>query len=70
CMAAPVTRNPLETITSLAQTQMMSLGSELEYQAAAQPNHPVLIFENRIITYGELNALANRYANYFATLGL
>jgi acyl-CoA synthetase (AMP-forming)/AMP-acid ligase II len=69
-MAAPGSRNPLETITSLAQTQMMSLGSELEYQAAAQPDHPVLIFEDRIITYGELNALANRYANYFASLGL
>jgi acyl-CoA synthetase (AMP-forming)/AMP-acid ligase II len=69
-MATPITRNPLETITSLAQTQMISLGSELEYQASVQPDHPALIFEDRIITYDELNSQANRYANYFASLGL
>ena len=63
-------RNPFETISSLAQTQFMSLGSELEYQAAVRKDHPALIFEDRTITFGELNAQANRYANYFSTLGL
>jgi len=29
----------------------------------------MLIFEDRIITYGEFNRLANRYANYFASQG-
>lgn len=63
-------RNPFETIASLAQTQIMSLGSELEYQAKTLQDHPALIFEDRIITFGELNNLANRYANYFGSLGL
>ena len=63
-------KSPFETISSLAQTQTMSLGSELEYQAVALPDSPALIFEDRTITFGELNALANRYANYFNTLGL
>ena len=64
------TRNPFETITSLAQKQAMSLGSELEYQAEALKDHPAIIFEDRAITLGELNALANRYAGYFGSLGL
>ena len=63
-------RNPFETISSLAQTQVMSLGSELEHQAVALKDSPALIFEDRTITFGELNAQANRYANYFNTLGL
>ena len=69
-MEAAAKRNPLETIASLAQTQMMSLGSELEYQAEALKDHPIIIFEDRTITFGELNALANRYANYFNSLDL
>ncbi len=63
-------RNPFETISSLAQTQVMSLGSELEHQAVALKDSPALIFEDRVITFSELNAQANRYANYFNTLGL
>lgn len=69
-MEAAAKRNPLETIASLAQTQMMSLGSELEYQAEVLKDHPIIIFEDRTITFGELNALANRYANYFNSLDL
>ncbi|HQA08652.1 MAG TPA: long-chain-acyl-CoA synthetase, partial [Syntrophomonadaceae bacterium] len=61
---------PFETIASLAQTQVMSLGSELEYQAETLPDHPAIIFEDRVVTFGELNRLANRYANYFGSLGL
>ncbi|HWQ74311.1 MAG TPA: long-chain-acyl-CoA synthetase [Syntrophomonas sp.] len=63
-------RNPIQVLASLGQTQMISLGSELEYQAATRPDHPILIFEERVITYREFNALANRYANHFAALGL
>lgn len=69
-MEAAPKRSPFETITNLGQTQTMSLGSELEYQAETQQDHPALIFEERTITFGELNALANRYANYFGSLGL
>lgn len=69
-METTPTRNPLETIARLASPQQMSLGSELEYQAGLQPQHPAIIFEGRVITYGELNAQANRYAHYFAAQGL
>ena len=69
-MENAATRNPLETIAKLAQTQMISLGSELEYQAEALKEHPIIIFEDRAITFGEFNTLANRYANYFGSLGL
>ncbi|MGE5372413.1 MAG: long-chain-acyl-CoA synthetase [Solirubrobacterales bacterium] len=69
-MASTLSRNPLETIASLAQTQKMSLGSELEYQAKILNDQPALIFEERVLTFKALNALANRYANYFASLGL
>lgn len=62
-------RNPLATIISLRETQIMSLGSELEYQADRQPNHPVLFWGDRIITYGEFNQLANQYSNYFYEQG-
>jgi len=69
-MEAAARKTPFETIASLAETQVMSLGSELEYQAEVLKDHAVLIFEERTITFGELNAQANRYANYFASLGL
>ncbi|NLW92654.1 MAG: long-chain-acyl-CoA synthetase [Syntrophomonadaceae bacterium] len=63
-------RSPFETIASLAQTQMMSLGSELERQAVTLKERPAIIFEERTVTFEELNALANRYANHFKSLGL
>lgn len=62
--------NYLENIMTLRQSQVaMSLGSELERQARNQPDHPILIFEDHPISYGEFNRLANRYANYFASQG-
>ncbi|NLJ71764.1 MAG: long-chain-acyl-CoA synthetase [Syntrophomonadaceae bacterium] len=61
--------NHLGTIMSLRETQHMSLGSELELQASIRPNHPAIIWEDSIITYGELNRLSNQYANYFIAEG-
>lgn len=62
--------NYLENIMQLRQTQVnMSLGSEIERQAATRPDHPMLIFENRTVTYGEFNRQANQYAHYFAAQG-
>jgi len=69
CMET-ASRSPFETIASLAQTQMMSLGSELERQAVTLKERPAIIFEERTVTFEELNALANRYANHFKSLGL
>ncbi len=62
-------RNHLGTILSLKETQTMSLGSELELQAATQPDHPALIWEGKVITYAELNRLSNQYANFFYAQG-
>lgn len=59
----------LQTILSLRETQHLSLGLEIERQAAVQPEHPAIIFEENTISYGEFNSQANRYANYFANTG-
>jgi citronellyl-CoA synthetase len=62
--------NYLENIMALRQSQVaMSLGSEIERQALTQPQHPILIFEDRTITYDVFNRRANCYANYFASQG-
>ncbi len=67
---AAIVPNYLENIMQLRQTQVnMSLGSEIERQAATRPNHPMLIFEERTISYGEFNRQANQYAHYFAAQG-
>jgi citronellyl-CoA synthetase len=41
----------------------------LERHAARQPNHPALIFEDRTLSYQELNARANQYAHALERLG-
>ena len=48
----------LKPLPAWRKLQIMSLGSELEYQAEALQNHPAIVFEDRIITFGELNSLA------------
>jgi acyl-CoA synthetase (AMP-forming)/AMP-acid ligase II len=59
----------LDTILSLKQVQKISLGTELEKHANEQPEHPAIIDGERIITYKQLNVLANRYANFFSEQG-
>jgi citronellyl-CoA synthetase len=61
--------DPMQTIISLKEPQFMSLGSELERQASEQSEQLALIFEDRNISFGELNRLANRYAHFFAQQG-
>ncbi|MBK6811089.1 MAG: long-chain-acyl-CoA synthetase [Sandaracinaceae bacterium] len=41
----------------------------LERHAARQPNHPALLFEDRTLSYQELNARANQYAHALERLG-
>ncbi len=60
----------METILALKKPQPLSLGSELERQAILQPEHPALIFGERIISYEQFNRMANQYANFFAQQGL
>ena len=59
----------LDTILSLKQKQKMSLGQEIEKHAIDQPDHPALVYGDRIITYDQLNRMANRYANFFIQQG-
>ena len=55
---------------SLKKQKDMSVGSVLEKQAAMRPDKPLIMFEDRTITYREFNETANRYANYFKNKGL
>jgi amino acid adenylation domain-containing protein len=41
-----------------------------EVQAASQPEAIALIFENQVLTYGELNHRANQLAHYLQSLGV
>lgn len=59
----------LKTVLSLREPQFMSLGSELESQAAIRPSHPAILWEDEVITYQELNTRANLYANFFLKKG-
>ncbi|MGE5397057.1 MAG: AMP-binding protein, partial [Chitinophagales bacterium] len=47
----------------------VSLGLILEKQARKSPNKPLILFEDRIITYRQFNEEANRYADLFISRG-
>ncbi|MGE5390202.1 MAG: long-chain-acyl-CoA synthetase [Deltaproteobacteria bacterium] len=66
---AVLQHDPVQTIGLLKETQFMSLGSELERQAVQRADATALIFEDRFITFRELNEEANRYSNLFAGMG-
>lgn len=68
-MMSKKVHDPMQAIVSLKEPQWMSLGSELERQASEQPEQIALIFEDRTISFGDLNSLANRYAHFFAGQG-
>ena len=50
--------------------QKYTVADRLEEQAAAHPNRPFLFFEDSRISYGELNAAANRVAHAAMRAGL
>jgi acyl-CoA synthetase (AMP-forming)/AMP-acid ligase II len=54
---------------SLKKPKNISLGSILEKQAAKRPDHPAILFEERIITYRDFNQMANRYSHFFQQRG-
>ncbi|MEA1962027.1 MAG: long-chain-acyl-CoA synthetase [Bacillota bacterium] len=57
-------------VLSLSKPKPISLGLVLEKQARKQPQKPAILFEDRVITYGEFNEQANRYAHFFQRQGL
>lgn len=55
---------------SLKNKKIMSLGSILEKQAKRYKDKPLILFEEKTITYREFNENANRYAHFFQKKGL
>jgi len=58
-----------DIIQSLQEEQNLSLGRELETWARQNGEKHALIYKDKQISYGQLNAGANRYANCFRELG-
>jgi len=56
-------------LLSLSKPKPMSLGSILEAQAAKRPEHPAILYEERVINYRAFNEAANRYAHLFMQKG-
>lgn len=57
-------------ILSLKKEKVQSLGSELEKRAAKNPDKTLILFEDRTLTYGQFNKLANKYSHLFLRMGL
>ena len=53
----------------LNDTANESLGIILEHQAGKRPDQPLFLFEDRQLTYKQVNDAANQYASLFTTLG-
>ena len=54
---------------SLKNEKVLSVGSILENQALRYPDKPLIMFEDRVVTYREFNEAANTYANLFQNRG-
>jgi len=55
--------------TQLKNKKEMSLGSILEKQVRKYNDKPLILFEDRVITYGQFNEAANRYSHFFQKRG-
>jgi amino acid adenylation domain-containing protein len=55
--------------TQTAYPRHSTLASLFAEQAAIRPAHPAIVTEDRVISYGELNATANRIARVLQALG-
>jgi len=51
-------------------TTVDSIGMRVEENAARFGHRPALLFEDRTVTWEELNRMANRFAHYFRDLGI
>lgn len=59
----------LKILENCNQGKEASLGLEIERLAREGSEHPALIWQDQVISYGEFNRRANRYAHYFKELG-
>ncbi len=53
---------------TLKKGKAISVGSVLEKQALKRPNKPLILFEDRVISYRDFNEAANRYAHLFLSM--
>ena len=60
----------LKLLLTTRPTDEISMIDKLELHAAERPNAIAVKFEDRQITWGELNAKANQMANYFRSRGI
>ncbi len=54
----------------LSEKKSCSIGRIMENQAKKQPDKNLILFEDRALTYREVNETANRYANLLLSRGL
>ncbi|CFX05646.1 AMP-dependent synthetase/ligase [Syntrophomonas zehnderi OL-4] len=64
-----MTQDYWEIIKRLQEPQNLSLGWELERRVAENKDKTALVYQDEIISYQQLNAGANRYADCFSRLG-
>lgn len=57
-------------VLKLKKDRNQSLGGELEKRAARTPDKPLILFEEKSITYDQFNRLTNRYAHLFIKKGI
>ena len=55
--------------TQLKNKKEISLGSILEKQTRKNSDKPLILFEDRVITYGQFNEAVNRYSHFFQKRG-
>jgi citronellyl-CoA synthetase len=55
-------------VATLKKGKAISVGAVLEKQASKRPGKPLILFEDRSISYREFNETANRYAHLFRSL--
>lgn len=53
----------------LKKKQEISVGSIIENQSAKYKNKPLILFEDKVISYSEFNEAANRYSHLFQKRG-
>ncbi|MGS0765724.1 AMP-binding protein [Syntrophomonas curvata] len=59
----------LKLLNNCNYGEKISLGLEIERLARERTEHPAILWESQVISYGEFNRRSNKYARLFANLG-